>query len=227
MSQTALTATAVADFLSHNPHFFLEHEYLLRSLQLPHPRSDKLLSLAERQTFYLRQQNQQLEQQLQLFLNHARKNELIQQAIWRWATELLAYQGPAAQLTAFASQRLQAQYGLQEVQLRLWGHNSSPFTTSNYSEAARRAVEQLHTPYTGPIAQHAVAHWFEQDLASMALIPLYNLPQTRCIGALALGSDKVQRFTHGTGTEFLQIMAQVFVAALARFHEHTPETASY
>ena len=224
MSQTVLTAEAVADFLSHNPHFFLEHESLLLSLKLPHPRSNKVLSLAERQTFYLRQHNQQLEQQLQQFLNHARENELIQQAIWRWATELLAYQGSATLFPIFASQRLQTQYGLQEVQLRLWGHRS-PFSSFSYSEASRHAVEQLQTPYTGPLAQHAVSSWFEQNLASVAIIPLFEPDQTRCIGALALGSDKAQRFTEGTGTEFLQIMAQVFVAALARFHEHTQEIA--
>lgn len=224
MSQSPLTAEMVAHFLTENPQFFLEHEDLLLTLKLPHPRTNTVLSLAERQTFYLRKHNQQLERQLQVFLNLARENELIQQALWQWATELLSYQGKADTLIVFACSRLQAQYGFQEVQLRLWWDNS-PYQTALLADSAKQYIKHLSKPYTGPVTPQTGKHWFEQTLSSMALIPLYAPTTPQCIGALALGSDKPQRFTPNMGTDFLQIMAQVIVAALARFYDHSIKVA--
>lgn len=223
MSQNQLNAVTIADFLSQNPLFFLENEHLLLSLKLPHPRTTQVLSLAERQTLYLRRHTQQLEKQLQQLIHHARENELIQQALWRWATELLSYTGSAAELPTFICSRLQDQYGLQDVQLRLWW-NQAIAAPSHVAQTTRNTIEQLKKPYTGSTANQPTAQWFKQSLASMALIPLFDPTQQRCIGALALGSDVTQRFTSRMGTDFLEIMAQVTVASLSRYHAYTPST---
>lgn len=223
MSQTQLNAATIADFLSQNPLFFLEHEHLLLSLKLPHPRTAQVLSLAERQTLYLRRHTQQLEKQLQQLVHRARENELIQQALWRWATELLSYTGPADALSAFICDRLQVQYGLQEVQLRVWW-DCSMDEPSSIDKATHHAIAQLKKPYTGSTANQQAAQWFKHHLTSMALVPLYEPTQHTCIGALALGSDVPQRFTPKMSTDFLEIMAQVIVASLSRYHAYTPTT---
>ncbi|AQS51871.1 hypothetical protein PAEH1_10475 [Paenalcaligenes hominis] len=220
MSQTAIQADDVAAFLQHNPTFFLEHEYLLLSLKLPHPRTAKVLSLPERQTLYLQQHNQQLKQERQQFLTIARENELIQQALWLWAGDLLAYQGTAEHLARFACERLQVRYGLQEVQLRLWWDNY-PYATQSTDAVTQDLIAQQPKPYAGT-TQHPAAQWFEGTWASMAVIPLYAPNASRSIGALALGSDIANRFTARMGTDFLEIMAQVIVASLARFYDSHP-----
>ncbi|HJH23535.1 MAG TPA: DUF484 family protein [Paenalcaligenes hominis] len=220
MSQTAIQADDVAAFLQHNPTFFLEHEYLLLSLKLPHPRTAKVLSLPERQTLYLQQHNQQLKQERQQFLTIARENELIQQALWLWAGDLLAYQGAAEHLARFACDRLQVRYGLQEVQLRLWWADY-PYATQSTDTATQDLITHQTKPYAGT-TQHPAAQWFEGTWASMAVIPLYAPNASRSIGALALGSDIANRFTARMGTDFLEIMAQVIVASLARFYDSHP-----
>lgn len=220
MSQTAIQADDVAAFLQHNPTFFLEHEYLLLSLKLPHPRTAKVLSLPERQTLYLQQHNQQLKQERQQFLTIARENELIQQALWLWAGDLLAYQGAAEHLARFACDRLQVRYGLQEVQLRLWWADY-PYATQSTDTATQDLIAHQPKPYAGA-TQHPAAQWFEGTWASMAVIPLYAPNASRSIGALALGSDIANRFTARMGTDFLEIMAQVIVASLARFYDSHP-----
>lgn len=217
MSQTAIQADDVAAFLQHNPTFFLEHEYLLLSLKLPHPRTAKVLSLPERQTLYLQQHNQQLKHERQQFLTIARENELIQQALWLWAADLLAYAGTAEHLARFACDRLQLRYGLQEVQLRLWWEHY-PYVTSGTDTSTQDLIQLQTKPYAGN-TQHPAAKWFEGTWSSMAVIPLHAPNSSQTIGALALGSDIANRFTAHMGTDFLEIMAQVIVASLARFYD--------
>lgn len=224
MSQNQLNAATIADFLSQNPFFFLENEHLLLSLKLPHPRTSKVLSLAERQTLSLRQHTQQLEKQLQQLIHNARANELIQQALWRWTTELLSYTGPAEELPTFMCDRLQAHYGLQEVQLRLW-KDQTQTTLPDPEHTLRTALERLKKPYTGSTANQQAAQWFKKNVTSMALIPLLEPTQQHCIGALALGSDVTQRFTSRMSTDFLEIIAQVAVATLSRSHAYRPSTS--
>lgn len=224
MSSPSLQATDIVRFLENNPAFFLEHEYLLQHLQLPHPRSDKVISLSERQTLYLRKHNQQLEKQISQFLHAARENELISRALLNWACDLLAFKGNKNEVCTYICQRLQQQYGLQNVQLRLWW-DQHPFHVADCSPSAKRWIQGLAEPYTGPTAEKEIATWFDAPMASMAVIPLYLRQEQQCIGALALGSDISKRFTYNIGTDFLVAMGQVLMATLARYYEQASQTA--
>lgn len=217
MSQTSLQADEIAAFLEQNPQFFLENEYLLSHLKLPHPRSDKVISLSERQTMHLRRQNQQLEKQVAQFLHNARENELISRALMNWACDLLGFKGGPESVCEFMCQRLKKQYGLQEVQLRLWWPDQ-PFEAATGKISTQHWVQKLNSPYTGPTTELEVATWFEQSMSSMAVIPLYTRDANQCVGALALGSDIAKRFTYNIGTDFLVAMGQIFMAMLARFY---------
>lgn len=218
MSQLALQADSIAEFLEQNPQFFLEHEYLLSSIRLPHPRTEKVISLAERQTMHLRKKNQQLERQITQFIHTARENELISQALLNWTCELLAFKGDCAQVILHLGHSLKEQYGLQDVVLHLW---DSAFAATAPSSSSKQWVQQLLAPYTGPTANIELAQWFKQPMASMAVIPLYAPRSRNCVGALALGSDVAHRFTYNLGTDFLEAMGQIVIAMLARYHEST------
>lgn len=224
MSSSSLPADDIARFLENHPRFFLEHEYLLQHLQLPHPRSDKVISLSERQTLYLRKHNQQLEKQISQFLHAARENELISRALLNWACDLLAFKGDKHEICTYICQRLQQQYGLQNVQLRLWW-DQHPFQVADCSLSAKQWIQNLAEPYTGPTTDKEIATWFDAPMASMAVIPLYLRHDQQCIGALALGSDISKRFTYNIGTDFLVAMGKVLMATLARYHEQQPQTA--
>ena len=224
MSHISLQADDIAAFLKQNPQFFLEHEYLLHDLKLPHPRSDKVISLSERQTMHLRKHTQQLEKQITQFLHNARENELISRALLSWACDLLAFNGSHHNVCELICHSLQTRYGLQEVQLRLWWLNH-PFNAPDCSPSTKRWVEALEAPYTGPTHNQEAASWFHQPMASMAIIPLYSWSHHDCVGALALGSDISRRFTYNIGTDFLVAMGQIFMAILARFYEQSPSLA--
>lgn len=224
MSSTSLQADDIVKFLENNPKFFLEHESLLHTLQLPHPRSEKVISLSEHQTFYLRKHNQQLEKQIKQFLHAARENELISRALLNWACDLLTFKGEKHEVCAYISERLQQEYGLQNVQLRLWWDQPA-FQVPNATPSAHKWVQNLAEPYTGPTADKEVATWFDAPMASMAVIPLYLRPHPQCVGALALGSDISKRFTYNIGTDFLVAMGMVFMAILARYYEQEPQIA--
>ena len=220
MKNITLQADDIATFLENNPQFFLEHEYLLTSLQLPHPRSDKVISLAERQTLHLRKHSQQLEKQIAQFLQNARDNEQISKSLLNWTCDLLAFNGEANEVCTFITKQFKKQYELQEVQLRFW-EDKHPFSSCDCKTSSKQWVYSLHSPYTGPISGHEAASWFDagHNLASIAVIPLYALGEQSSVGALALGSASKTRFTYNLGTDFLEAMGKMTMALLARFHE--------
>lgn len=220
MKNVTLQADDIAIFLENNPSFFLEHEYLLTSLRLPHPRSEKVISLSERQTFHLRKKNQKLEKQIAQFLQNARDNEQISKSLLNWTCDLLAFKGGPQDVCTFITSRLKKQYELQAVQLRFWGDNH-PFIVCDCKSSTQQWIHSLNSPYTGPVSGHKAASWFEKEhkLASIAVIPLYARDQQNCVGALALGSDSTTRFTYNLGTDFLEAMGQMIMALLTRFYE--------
>ncbi|GAA5089871.1 DUF484 family protein [Paenalcaligenes hermetiae] len=218
MRHYPVSAEEVARFLAQNPQFFLERSDLLLGLRLPHPRTDKLISLAERQTLLLREKNQRLEKQIHQFLHNARENELISQALLNWTCELLAKPQTAAQICEKMCASLQKQYGLQSIELRLWW-DQHPFPVADTSPNIKAWVKRREAPYTGPVSGSPAGAWFKQPMVSMALIPLYAWDKSHCVGALALGSDMASRFTYNIGTDFLVAMGKIFMAMLTRYYE--------
>ncbi len=69
-----LTREQVAAFLQNDPDFFLEYEYLLEVLSVPHP-SGAAISLVERQSSLLRNKNKMLTVHLSDLCDAARHND--------------------------------------------------------------------------------------------------------------------------------------------------------
>ena len=65
----------VATFLHDHPDFFSRHESLLLEMTLPHPQNGQAISLVERQVGIMREQKQQLRDQLHQLTLAARTNE--------------------------------------------------------------------------------------------------------------------------------------------------------
>ena len=69
-----LNPEQVVDFLRANPSFFVEHEYLLKEIKLPHI-SGRAISLVERQLTLFREQRDLYLQQLSDLIDVAREND--------------------------------------------------------------------------------------------------------------------------------------------------------
>src|SRR5690554_4101820 len=69
-----LTREAVAEYLKHNPDFFVDQDELLRSLTLPHD-SGRAISLVERQVHLFREQRDTLRHELVELVSIARHND--------------------------------------------------------------------------------------------------------------------------------------------------------
>lgn len=77
MTDTAITAQDVADFLQENPGFFDDHADVFATLQVPHPHGSRAISLGERQILTLRERNRELEWRLNELVRNATANESI------------------------------------------------------------------------------------------------------------------------------------------------------
>ncbi len=69
-----ITPEQVAQFLRAHPSFFVEHEYLLKEIKLPHA-SGAAISLVERQLSLFREQRDRYESQLFDLIDTAREND--------------------------------------------------------------------------------------------------------------------------------------------------------
>jgi uncharacterized protein YigA (DUF484 family) len=85
----------------------------------------------------------------------------------------------------------------------------------------RSFASSLTQPYCGVNSGFEAAGWLEDpaQASSLAMIPLREGPiatSTPAFGMLVLASPDPQRFSSGMGTDFLEHIAELASAALAR-----------
>lgn len=73
-NNNTLSGQQVADYLRANPEFFVEHEYLLKELKIPH-QSGSAISLGERQVQVFREHRDGLREQLNDLISIAQEND--------------------------------------------------------------------------------------------------------------------------------------------------------
>ena len=88
----------------------------------------------------------------------------------------------------------------------------------------RSFASSLTQPYCGVNSGFEAARWLQDptQAASLAMIPLREGPieaSTPAFGLLVLASPDSQRFTSGMGTDFLERIAELASAALARLRQ--------
>ena len=91
-AQEEATPQQVADYLLGHPDFLEQHSYLLTELTVKH-QSGQSISLVERQITALRQENQQLKQQLSTLIGNAQKNDQLLEKTKALILELLTCEG--------------------------------------------------------------------------------------------------------------------------------------
>ena len=88
-----LSEEVVAYYLQQHPEFFAHHESLLATMKIPHHISGSAISLIERQLAVLREENQQLQRQLDKLVKIAQENEQLNRRIQHLITALASATG--------------------------------------------------------------------------------------------------------------------------------------
>jgi uncharacterized protein len=214
-----MNTTDIAEFLTHNPQFFEEHAELLGRIKLTSPVMGKAISLQERQMEILREKHRTLELNLAELLRVAHENDAISSKFQRWTRALLAARNDV-DLPHVLTHGLQDIFDVPFASLRLWDvaeEYSHTWFAEPVTEDIQLFAKGLSIPFCGKNLGFEAAEWLdsEDDIASMAMLPLRVTPTSPAFGLLVLGSPELSRFTKEMATDFLSSIADTSSAALA------------
>ena len=214
----------VADYLHRHPDFFARHEYLLEELTIPHHETGKAISLIERQVGLIREQKQQLKQQLHQLTVAARTNETLLQRFQAMILNLIASDN-IDQSVLYIRDALREDFHADAVELLL-------FDCPGRKENVRRDDPRLKALETVIGAHRTVCGHFKpeqtellfgqggQEIASAVVIPLCEGEGEPCLGLLAIGSIDPKRYHPEMGTVFVShlgaVMNRIFRAHLGQ-----------
>lgn len=208
----------VANYLKTHPDFFLHQEELLENLKVPHFSGGHTVSLIERQVAQLREQKQQVVEQLNGLIQAARKNEQIVGHIQRFTLEMIHTHGIADVITA-CQENMNNHFKADFVGMRVLIGDSNSAHFLPPKDNALRSFTQLfknRKPICGQITEKQRLHMFGEDADQVKSAVLMPLQTTDNLGIIALGSKDESRFHAGMGTLFLSYMAELITASLTR-----------
>ncbi len=215
-----ITEDDIADYLANTPDFFERHAQLLAQVQLTSPHGNRAVSLQERQAEMLREKIKALEHRVMDMVRHGTENTLTADRLLRWTRGLLTARDPRGMPWQIAAD-LQTLFLVPQTAIKVWDCDVA-YHGEGYAQAVSDDVKtfasSLSAPYCGLNAGLEVTQWLADAPAavSIALIPLRDSPETPAFGMLLLASPDAQRFSADMGTDFLERIAVLASAALAR-----------
>jgi uncharacterized protein YigA (DUF484 family) len=205
-----ITEYDIADYLGSNPDFFERHAELLAAVHLSSPHNQRAVSLQERQAEMLREKIKVLEHRMMDMIRHGNENVMLSGRLLRWAASLFGI-ADAADLPAQIASDIANRFAVPQVALRVWdvapAMAQSTFA-QGVSAEVKQFAESLSEPFCGLNTGFEVTDWLSDPAAAASLATL--------IGLLVLASPDSQRFNSAMGTEFLERIAELCGAALAR-----------
>ncbi len=214
--------TSVMDYLKKHPQCLDRHPDILAELTFPHE-SGSAVSLVERQIKVLRDNNQQLKNQLAELIHIARENEELSQRFHRLSLELMAGEH-LHDIIAMTHDQVETFFYTDyvgfcfndELASQLKGQEKNILDPK--SKHAARIKKWMHSrkPVFGPFdpGLQKLLLGEHNPLASYALIPLYH---TTDMGLLILGSKSRDRFAEGMGTVFLNQLGELISSKLKNY----------
>lgn len=209
----------MAAYLRDHPDFFERHDHLLAELRLPHPDTGQVVSLVERQVSLLREQKDVLEQRLRRLAEAARTNEALLERIQTLILEIISSPTLRAALDTLDS-HLRHSFHADAVAIRLFARGQGP----EFVERDDPALEAFETvlkqgrALCGRLNGEQRGFLFgavADEVASGAVIPLFEPGAQEAFGLLGVGSVDPRRFHPEMGTVFLGHLGAV-VARLFR-----------
>jgi uncharacterized protein YigA (DUF484 family) len=215
-----LQAQDIAQYLADHPDFFDQHPELLAGMQLPHPHNGQAISLVERQSLMLRERIRSLELRNAEMVRHGQENDAIADKLVNWTRALLLESDPAL-LPGTLIDELKRVFDVPYAGLRLW--NPAPAVAAQECALPVESdtislANSMRVPFCGSNVGFEAATWFEDgaSIASLAMLPLRVGADPDTFGLLVLGSADKDRFHITMGTAFLERIAELASAALAR-----------
>jgi uncharacterized protein YigA (DUF484 family) len=210
----------IANYLTSHPDFFDQHPELLAGLQLPHPQNGQAISLVERQSLMLRERIRSLEGRITEMIRHGQENEAIVAHLITWARELLLAED-SFDLPDTLIRTMKEVFSVPHCALRLWSVKPeyAALTCAAPVEADTVTLaNSMRVPFCGSNVGFEAATWFEDgtSVQSLAMLPLRVGADPKTFGLLVLGSADKDRFHITMGTAFLERIAELASAALAR-----------
>jgi len=210
----------IANYLSTHPDFFDQHPELLAGLQLPHPHNGQAISLVERQSMMMRERIKSLESRIVDMVRHGQENDAISTQLTAWTRTLLLEEEAAALPQTLVSSMKQV-FSVPHCALRLWSvkepYAQLPFAQPVSADTVSLA-NSMRVPFCGSNVGFEAATWFDDGDAvqSIAMLPLRVGADPATFGLLVLGSADKDRFHITMGTTFLERIAELASAGLAR-----------
>jgi uncharacterized protein len=200
-----LSEQTVAEYLRRHPEFFMRNESLLTKVRIPH-RSGSAVSLIERQLSVMRDENQQLQRQLENLIAAAKRNEILLQQIQRTVNALLSTEN-IEDFFEILYEQIALNFHTDAVTVRLFSGIDRVSHRPEFEDydaqvfsLFERVLESNH-PMCGRLSNAQATYLFpDYQIGSAVLIPL-GIPEPH--GILALGSADVARFFNGMSTDLL------------------------
>ncbi|UXH79038.1 DUF484 family protein [Roseateles amylovorans] len=223
-----ITEQDIADYLAKDSGFFERHAELLANVRISHPHGQRAVSLQERQAELLRDKIKGLEQKIVEMIRNGQENVAIADRLHRWTLALMLTRDDR-QLPEVLLRELRHQFLIPQANLRLWNVNAGQTLAQFSAEVStdvKTFVGSLHQPYCGINSGFEAARWLEEDVASLALVPLTAGSPSQAFGLLVLGSPDPTRYTAEMGTEFLSRVGEIASAALSRLLNADPHAVA-
>jgi uncharacterized protein YigA (DUF484 family) len=215
-----ITEDDIAHYLANTPDFFERHAELLGAVQLTSPHGKRAVSLQERQAEILREKIKVLEQRIMGMMRHSNENAVIAERVYNWARSLLLVVRARALPPTLVGE-LQNVFMVPQVSIKIWDvderYLNEPYSMGA-TEDAKSLASSLTQPYCGLNSGFEAVRWLGDPTTAMsvALLPLREAPAKPAFGMLVLASPDPQRFNADMGTDFLERIAELASAALAR-----------
>ena len=206
----------VADYLLSHPDFLEIHSYLLTGLTVKH-QSGQSISLIERQVSVLRQENQQLKQQLRTIINNAKKNDQLLEKTKALILELLGCKSNAD---------IQAQIEIMLVDefsssaCKLWllaEENSEGHLSYQQTDAELARFAENNYAYCGLLHEQEKQLLFAEQteqVGSAAVLSLRN--NGKLFALLAIGNGDKNYYRKNMSTSLLDYIGHVTTELLKK-----------
>lgn len=209
-AEQEVTPQQVADYLISHPDFLEIHSYLLTELTVKH-QSGQSISLVERQLTALRQENQQLKQQLANLINTARQNDELFEKSRTLVLGLIASDSAEA-IQKHLETALVDEFSCSAAKLWLLDDDDKKpgkLSPAKAKKELARFIDKKH-PYCGLLREQEKQNLFADDaekVGSAAILPLHQ--QEQLIGLLAIASADKDYYRENMSTSLLTHVGQV------------------
>ncbi|PID43662.1 MAG: hypothetical protein CSA52_02860 [Gammaproteobacteria bacterium] len=201
----------VVEYLRSHPEFFVDHDYLLKEIRVPHL-TGSAISLVERQVHVFREQRDQLRQEMAELISIARENDRFFERSKRLLLNLLESKS-LEEVSIILDDSIRNDFKLDQVSLLLFG-SEKDYPASNLqlieldkihevlghvlesSRAICGRLQPAHYEILFPQAQSKVG--------SAAVIPLRH---GELLGTFSIGSKDQNYFDKGMGSLFLSYIS--------------------